>query len=125
MKGRKVSGLPLNSLSRTFRSLADFHDSGWNCCKPRVLTFDEFLSIPPCTTGKHSTIDDTPKPGPPSPVEVLEDENPPPKPVATNGKMLNAPVTRTSHPLPPAIPSPAPSESESDAPDFQFHPNTT
>jgi CHORD len=27
-----------------------------------VLTFDEFLSIPPCTTGKHSTVDDTPAP---------------------------------------------------------------
>ena len=32
------------------------------CCKPRVLTFDEFLEIPPCTTGKHSTVDDTPAP---------------------------------------------------------------
>lgn len=31
--------------------------TGWSCCKPRVLTFDEFLSIPPCTTGKHSTTD--------------------------------------------------------------------
>lgn len=33
---------------------------GWKCCKPRVLTFEEFLAIPPCTTGKHSTVDDTP-----------------------------------------------------------------
>jgi hypothetical protein len=34
-----------------------FHEGqkGWQCCKPRVLTFEEFLSIPPCTTGKHST----------------------------------------------------------------------
>lgn len=33
-----------------------FHEGqkGWQCCKPRVLTFDEFLSIPPCTTGKHN-----------------------------------------------------------------------
>ncbi|TPR02012.1 14-3-3 family protein [Aspergillus niger] len=39
-----------------------FHEGqkGWKCCKPRVLTFDEFLAIPPCTTGKHSTVDDTP-----------------------------------------------------------------
>ena len=28
---------------------------GWKCCKPRVLTFEDFLKIPPCTTGKHST----------------------------------------------------------------------
>lgn len=34
--------------------------AGWKCCKPRVLTFDEFMTIPPCTTGRHSTIDDTP-----------------------------------------------------------------
>ncbi|EPS35327.1 hypothetical protein H072_11307 [Dactylellina haptotyla CBS 200.50] len=34
-----------------------FHEGqkGWKCCKPRVLTFDEFLTITPCTTGKHST----------------------------------------------------------------------
>lgn len=35
---------------------------GWKCCKARVLTFDEFMDIPPCTTGKHSTVDDTPDP---------------------------------------------------------------
>ncbi|EME49259.1 hypothetical protein DOTSEDRAFT_68130 [Dothistroma septosporum NZE10] len=41
----------------------EFHEGqkGWKCCKPRVLTFDEFMTIPPCTTGKHSTVDDTPK----------------------------------------------------------------
>jgi len=41
---------------------AVFHEGqkGYQCCKPRVLTFDEFLSIPPCTTGKHSTSDETP-----------------------------------------------------------------
>ncbi|KAI5853121.1 HSP20-like chaperone [Morchella snyderi] len=34
-----------------------FHEGqkGWQCCKPRVLTFDEFLQIPPCSIGKHST----------------------------------------------------------------------
>ncbi|KAJ5379125.1 hypothetical protein N7509_012244 [Penicillium cosmopolitanum] len=43
-----------------------FHEGqkGWKCCKPRVLTFEEFLSIPPCTTGKHSEVDDTPVPEP-------------------------------------------------------------
>ena len=33
-------------------------ESGWKCCKPRVLTFDKFLTIPPCTTGKHSHLED-------------------------------------------------------------------
>ncbi|KAI5300528.1 hypothetical protein KEM55_006782 [Ascosphaera atra] len=42
----------------------EFHEGqkGWRCCKPRVLTFDEFLAIPPCTTGTHSTVDSTPGP---------------------------------------------------------------
>ncbi|KAI1747566.1 HSP20-like chaperone [Xylaria castorea] len=40
-----------------------FHEGqkGWKCCKPRVLTFDEFLEITPCTEGKHSTTDHPPK----------------------------------------------------------------
>lgn len=39
-----------------------FHEGskGWTCCKPRVLAFDEFLLIPGCTTGTHST--EAPKP---------------------------------------------------------------
>ncbi|KAA8893721.1 HSP20-like chaperone [Sphaerosporella brunnea] len=34
-----------------------FHEGqkGWQCCKQRVLTFDEFLAIPPCTEGRHDT----------------------------------------------------------------------
>ncbi|KAF2460900.1 CORD and CS domain protein [Lineolata rhizophorae] len=41
-----------------------FHEGqkGWECCKTRVLTFDEFLAIPPCTKGKHSTTDEAPPP---------------------------------------------------------------
>lgn len=40
-----------------------FHEGqkGWKCCKPRVLTFDEFMTITPCTTGKHSTTDKPPE----------------------------------------------------------------
>lgn len=43
-----------------------FHEGqkGWKCCKPRVLTFDEFMDIPPCTTGEHSAINDIPAPPP-------------------------------------------------------------
>ncbi|KAJ6006158.1 hypothetical protein N7451_004102 [Penicillium sp. IBT 35674x] len=56
-----------------------FHEGqkGWKCCKPRVLTFEEFLAIPPCTTGKHSTVDDTPAPEPPK----VTEEPPAPAPV--------------------------------------------
>ncbi|CAK7567715.1 MAG: hypothetical protein SEPTF4163_005683 [Sporothrix epigloea] len=40
-----------------------FHEGqkGWTCCKPRVLTFEEFMAIPPCASGKHSTTDVPPK----------------------------------------------------------------
>ncbi|OQO05095.1 hypothetical protein B0A48_08115 [Cryoendolithus antarcticus] len=43
-----------------------FHEGqkGYRCCKPRVLTFDEFLTLPPCTTGTHSIVDDTLQPEP-------------------------------------------------------------
>ncbi|KAF7720588.1 hypothetical protein EC973_007277, partial [Apophysomyces ossiformis] len=28
---------------------------GWSCCKKRVVDFDEFLQLPGCTYGRHST----------------------------------------------------------------------
>ncbi len=88
------------------------------------MTFDEFLSIPPCTTGKHSTIDDTPKPTPPQPSEVQENVPPPPKPIVTNGNIANLPEFRGSQPLPPNAKAPAPPESESDDPSIPVPPNT-
>ncbi len=40
-----------------------FHEGqkGWSCCPPRVLTFDEFLTIPGCSTGKHTPHKETVK----------------------------------------------------------------
>ncbi|KAI9499450.1 chord-domain-containing protein [Zychaea mexicana] len=34
-----------------------FHEGlkGWSCCEKRVIEFDEFLKIPGCTFGRHST----------------------------------------------------------------------
>ncbi|CAO0795182.1 unnamed protein product [Mucor circinelloides] len=34
-----------------------FHEGlkGWSCCKKRVSDFDEFLALPGCTFGRHST----------------------------------------------------------------------
>jgi hypothetical protein len=84
-----------------------FHEGqkGWKCCKPRVLTFEEFMTIEPCTEGKHSTTDLPPK------VEkreadpaLLEASNLPPPPP-------RAPVAAPQHvPTPP----PPPPESEDD-----------
>lgn len=100
--------------------------TGWECCKPRVLTFDEFLAIPPCTTGKHSTVDDTPqpkkKPAPP------EEAIPAPKPVSTVNADATQTAARTSLPIqnvaPPKSPAPPP-EDESDDPSISIAPNTS
>lgn len=105
-----------------------FHEGqkGWKCCKPRVLTFDEFLSIPPCTKGKHSTTDDTPAPESSPPSNGPELAAPAIKPI-TNSK--NVPdVEPTSRVLPaaqPGSPPPAPPESDSDDPALSVPPNTT
>ncbi|KAI9888345.1 MAG: hypothetical protein M1814_000552 [Vezdaea aestivalis] len=92
-----------------------FHEGqkGWKCCKPRTLTFDEFMSIPPCTTGKHSTIDDTPveaKKPPPDEADI-----PKVKPISRD--TLPVPSAQARHPqTPPVSSSPAPPESDSDDP---------
>ncbi|EXJ85932.1 hypothetical protein A1O1_06301 [Capronia coronata CBS 617.96] len=97
----------------------EFHEGqkGWKCCKPRVLTFDEFLAIPPCTKGKHSTVDDTPAPPPkpessttaPTPVTV-----PITKPLSTNlGKPSQQPTASST-------PKPEPPEDESDDSDAEI-----
>lgn len=111
-----------------------FHEGqkGWKCCKPRVLTFDEFLVIPPCTTGKHSTIDDTPTTESRKPAATTSEagnalpERPAPRvTVATNNRSVSQPG------LPPAITppsktaSPAPPESESDDPSLEAPLNST
>ncbi|KAL8979723.1 MAG: hypothetical protein Q9205_005015 [Flavoplaca limonia] len=96
-----------------------FHP-GWKCCKPRVLTFDEFLSIPPCTNGRHSTVDDIPTVEPTSKPQDTEDAvPPPPKPIAiTNGRSSSPLATQTPQApqQPVSAPSALPPESDSDDP---------
>ena len=122
-----MSARPFLTSSPLTQPKADF-ETGWKCCKPRVLTFDEFLSIPPCTTGKHSTVDDTPKPEPVKPPEESETV-PAPKPIATtvNGSTESTPAARLPRaPQPTAStpPPPAP-ESDSDDPSLPIPPKTT
>lgn len=95
---------------------------GWKCCKPRVLTFDEFLTIPPCTTGKHSTVDDTPPEEAPKPdtskiatlAENLDEKGPPP----------TQPIAPTVAVPPPSTPAPPP-EPDSDDPSLAIPANAT
>ncbi|KFX96592.1 hypothetical protein V490_03245 [Pseudogymnoascus sp. VKM F-3557] len=88
-----------------------FHEGqkGWKCCKPRVLTFDEFMTIPPCTTGTHSTTDLPPA------IEKKEAPEDAPQPSASlatndNGPTRKPVVTPQNAPTPP--PPEPPSESD-------------
>jgi hypothetical protein len=92
---------------------------GWKCCKPKVLTFDEFLAIPPCTIGKHSTTDIPP---------TIEKKQVEPSDEAT---LVTKPVTQTveasrgpisAPPQSAATPPPPPPESEDDDPGLQIPP---
>ncbi|KAL8997251.1 MAG: hypothetical protein Q9169_003444 [Polycauliona sp. 2 TL-2023] len=91
---------------------------GWKCCKPRFLTFDEFLSIPPCTKGKHSAVDDTPAIESTSKTQDTKDAAPPRKPIGVVDGHSDAPSAIGSpqaaqQPAPSSVP---PAESESDDP---------
>jgi len=104
-----------------------FHEGqkGWKCCKPRVLTFDEFLTIPPCTTGKHSTVDETPKEEPQKidpAAESLRVDSLAPKVTPIS----SADIQRTASPAiaPPSnAGTPAPPEDESDDPSLEIPSN--
>lgn len=106
---------------------------GWKCCKPRVLTFDEFLEIPPCTTGKHSTVDENatvPQ------KKAEEDDNAPRlKPISTDAEPKASPALNTAAqsqemlgamapPSKPATPDPR-LEEDSDDPNTPIPSSTT
>ncbi|KAL4866458.1 hypothetical protein BDV12DRAFT_172823 [Aspergillus spectabilis] len=102
-----------------------FHEGqkGWNCCKPRVLTFEEFMEIPPCTTGKHSAVDDTPV-QPEKKTSAPEPPAPAPAPVVDSGVPRVA-AHSPAIPPPSNAPTPAPEEPESDDPELAIPANST
>jgi len=86
------------------------------------LTFDEFLTIPPCTTGKHSTVDDTPQPEP----TTKPDENvPPPKPISEDNTPRLPKAQAPAAAQPSAQTETKPEEFDSDDPDATIPANTT
>ncbi|TVY78263.1 Cysteine and histidine-rich domain-containing protein [Lachnellula suecica] len=96
-----------------------FHEGqkGWKCCKARVLTFDEFLSITPCTTGKHSTTDLPPTIEKKQGEMSGESSAPTVKPIApVSSEASRGPI---SAPQPTATPPPPPPESEDDDPSLE------
>lgn len=94
-----------------------FHEGlkGWKCCSKRVINFDDFMSIPPCTTGKHSTVDDTPKEEPKASNEEVDAKI---QAQAEKKDTLPPPVARApiAAQAPRPTPSPAPPEEEDDDP---------
>ncbi|KAL4924432.1 chord-domain-containing protein [Aspergillus undulatus] len=106
-----------------------FHEGqkGWNCCKPRVLTFEEFMDIPPCTTGKHSTVDDTPAPAQKKsePTETPIAAPTPARPPVPASSSVPQPAHSPAIPPPSNAPSPAPEEPESDDPEIAIPDNAT
>jgi hypothetical protein len=75
------------------------------------------MAIPPCTTGKHSTVDDTPAPEPKPSEEEVEAKIQEQKQKAENLQPAVARVAVAAQP-PRATPSPAPPEDEDDDPDL-------
>ena len=98
---------------------------GWSCCKPRVLTFDEFLSIPPCTTGRHSTVDDIPPPAPKQSLESIENLNASSKSESTvkDIKVHQAPIPQAPQAAKGPNAALQSEESDSDDPDQAVPPN--
>jgi hypothetical protein len=81
-----------------------------------VLTFDEFLAIPPCTTGKHTDVDDTPAPEPAQAPEIPNDTHV--NLGSLQESLPTAPPARvptSQAPSAPSTPAPPP-ESEDDDP---------
>ncbi|KAJ6145022.1 hypothetical protein N7470_008917 [Penicillium chermesinum] len=76
------------------------------------------LSIPPCTTGKHSTVDDTPAPEVPKVVE------PPPEPSPVEKVPERQAISTAVAPTPSAA-TPPPPEPDSDDPDLEIPANAT
>ncbi|KAM5471734.1 hypothetical protein MauCBS54593_003138 [Microsporum audouinii] len=107
-----------------------FHEGqkGWKCCKTRVLTFDEFLTIPPCTTGKHSTVDDTPVESKNEAADVPDSTPAAPvgttKPIAVSAALPPSLSASGAH-TPTPRGTPAPPESESDDPSLEIQQGAT
>jgi len=82
--------------------------TGWKCCKPRVLTFEEFMAIEPCTEGKHSTTDLPPK------IEKKEGPAEQLSPQDADGADLPPPPPRAPISAPQSAPTPPPPPAESE-----------
>ncbi|KAH8675318.1 HSP20-like chaperone [Xylariales sp. PMI_506] len=100
-----------------------FHEGqkGWKCCKPRVLTFDEFLSIPPCTQGKHSTTDLPPEIEKKTGDSVAAEEGVTSQSLASKlAEIIDTPSRAPLTPQPAPTAPPPPPESEDDEPSLEI-----
>ncbi|KAK9771822.1 putative Cysteine and histidine-rich domain-containing protein [Seiridium cardinale] len=85
---------------------------------PRVLTFDEFLAIPPCTEGKHSTTDLPPD------IEKKTGDTAAAEATSLSAKLSEAPANVPGRaplaPQPAPTAPPPPPESEDDEPSVEI-----
>jgi hypothetical protein len=93
-------------LVRKYQANHYFCRAGWKCCKPRVITFEEFMTIEPCTEGKHSTTDLPPK------VEKKEAD-----PALLSASNFAPPPPRSPVAAPQHVPTPPPPPPDSEEDD--------
>lgn len=77
-----------------------------------MLSFDEFLKIPPCTKGKHSTVDDTP-----DQKESQEAANARAEKILAEQKAASEAAPAPAPAPAPAVPTPTPSTQAPEEPD--------
>lgn len=82
---------------------------GYSCCKKRVISFDEFLTLPGCTSGSHST-EQTARPAPVSTAPTSATLS---APTSVDGgtevygsSTPSQKIVRTATPQPPTEPEP-------------------
>jgi CHORD len=88
---------------------------GYSCCKKRVISFDEFLTLPGCTSGSHSTE----QVAKPAPVSTTSNTSVSSGPTSVDGGVetygsVPAKVIRTSTPQLPTVEEKKPEPLEQD-----------
>ncbi|RHZ88474.1 hypothetical protein Glove_22g19 [Diversispora epigaea] len=79
-----------------------FHEGlkGWQCCKRRVMTFEEFQQIPGCTRGRHSSEAPKPKESTTTPKSTETKETPNISKIDENGVEVYETSTKYTPPAP-------------------------
>ncbi|KAJ3299349.1 hypothetical protein HK104_009201 [Borealophlyctis nickersoniae] len=93
-----------------------FHEGlkSWSCCTKKVVDFDDFLKIPGCTVGRHSTV--SPAASPPKPTQDT-----PVAPTATSDGVEVYGTSTSTPPTPVTAFTPKPASSEPEVKEETLH----